>query len=59
VNARARACAWVRTRVGVRDTGLGPVPAEDGRHGGGRGGVHVGAMGGDGQGDRNRVQTRV
>jgi hypothetical protein len=59
VNVRARACTWVRTRVGVSDTGLGPALAEDGRHGGGRGGVQVGAMGGGGQGDRSQAQTRV
>jgi hypothetical protein len=38
VNARARACAWVRTRR-VCDTSSGLAPAKEGR----RGGVHCGA----------------
>jgi hypothetical protein len=59
VNVLARVCAWVRIRVGVSDTDLGLTLAEDGRHSGGRGRVQVGAMGGGGQGDRSRAQTRV
>jgi hypothetical protein len=58
-NLRARACAWVRTRVEVSDSGLGPALAVNRRCGGDRGGVPAGAMGGGGQGNRSRAQTSV
>jgi hypothetical protein len=54
-DVRARARAWVRMRVGVSDTGLGPALVENGR----RGGAQAGAMGGGGQDDRSWAQTRV
>jgi hypothetical protein len=60
--ARERAPKGVRLGAlarRVRDTGSGLAPTEEGR----RGGVHceawLDAMGGEGQGDRNRVQARV
>jgi hypothetical protein len=52
-NLCARVCAWVRTRVEVSDSGLGPVLAVNRRHGGDHGGAQAGAMGGGGQGNRS------
>jgi hypothetical protein len=57
-NLRARACAWVRARVEVSDSGLGLTLAVN-RHGGDHDRVQAGAMGGGGQGNRSRAQTRV
>jgi hypothetical protein len=55
----ARTCAWVRTRVEVSDSGLGPALAVNRRRGGDHGVAQAGAMGGGGQGNRSRAQTRV
>jgi hypothetical protein len=52
-NLRARACAWVRTRVEVSDSGLGPALAVNRRRGGDHGGAQADAMGGGGQGNRS------
>jgi hypothetical protein len=58
-NLRVRACARVRTRVEVSDSGLGPALAVNRRRGGAHGGAQASAMGGGGQGNRSRAQMRV
>jgi hypothetical protein len=50
---RARACAWVCTRVEVSDSGLGLALSVTRRRGGGHGGAQAGAMGGGEQGNRS------